>query len=115
VGVVADLTRDIFYLADAGDAGVVVLQGPDARIAPLFSSRSRAAAFAGEAPAGVRVARAPAGDPRAREELLLACLGNGAEVLALDPAPGGERPARPASVRLALAAVRSHRVALACL
>lgn len=115
MSVVADLTRDVFYLADAGEAGVVVVEGPDARIAPLFSSRRSAAAFAGEAPAGVRVARAPAGDPRAREELLLACLESGAEVLALDPAPDSERPARPASVRLALAAVRSHRVALACL
>ena len=115
-----DLTRDVFYLT-AGrrdSAGVVVLEGPEGRWAPLFSTRRRAAALAAVAPAGVRVAVAPAGDPRAREELLLACLDNGAEVLALDPerhAAGPAAPRNAGSVRLALAAVRSRRTGTACL
>lgn len=75
--------------------------------------------MAAVAPAGVRVTRAPAGDPRAREELLLACLANGAEVLAVDPGPaaagGGPAAERVGSVRLALAAVRSRKTGTACL
>lgn len=114
-----DLTRDLYYLTAGRDdaGGVVVLEGPNGRWAPLFTSRAAATAMAAAAPAGVRVAHAPAGDPRAREELLLACLENGAEVLALDApaARAGEAPGRVGSVRLALAAVRSHRTGSACL
>lgn len=115
-----DLTRDLYYLAGGeDDAGVVVLGGRGGRWAPLFTAPQRAAALAGMAPPQVRVACAAAGDPRAREELLLACLDNGAEVLALDPDPaalaGTVAPARLGSVRLALAAVRSRRVGTACL
>ncbi|HKI56058.1 MAG TPA: hypothetical protein VKB31_02810 [Trueperaceae bacterium] len=115
-----DLTHDLYYLAAGREdaAGVVVLEGPEGRWVPLFSTAEAASALAAEAPAGVRVACAPAGDPRAREELLLACLHNGAEVLALDPdardATAGT-PDRVGSVRLALAAVRSYRNGSACL
>lgn len=116
-----DLTRDLYYLTvgrrHAG--GVVVLDGPDGRWAPLFTSRAAATAMADAAPAGVRIGYAPAGDPRAREELLLACLESGAEVLAVDPGPAtagtGPVPARAGAVRAALAAVRSHRTGSACL
>lgn len=116
-----DLRRDLFYLTSGPPdaAGVVVVAGAGGRWAPLFSARSDASAAAAAAPDAVRVARAPAGDPRAREALLLACLDNGAEVLALDPDPramaGGVAPRRAGSVRFALAAVRSHRTAGACL
>lgn len=116
---VEDLARDVYYLVSGDDdaAGVVVLEAPGGRWAPLFSGREAALALAGEAPAGVQVARAPAGDPRAREELLAGCLASGAEVLALDPQPGAPAgvPERARSVRLALAAVRSHRTGTACL
>lgn len=115
-----DLSRDLYYLVSGDDraAGVVVLEAPQGRWAPLFTTREGAAALARKAPAGVRVARAAARDPRAREELLLACLDSGAEVLAIDPASGTAAvgaPERASSVRAALASVRSHRTGTACL
>ena len=116
---VEDLSIDLFYLVEGpiGRSGVVVLEGRRGRWAPVFSSRDAAQRLRDQAPAGVRVASAPANDPRAREEFLLASLQAGAEVVALDPDPeGGGRIIRPpASVRSALAYVRSLRTGTACL
>lgn len=116
-GVADDLTRDLYYLAaGSGDArGVVVVTGDDGSWAPVFSDAARARLVAAAAPRGVHVACSPAGDPRAREELLLACLDSGAEVLGVDASSAQQLPQRTASVRAALAAVRSHRTGSACL
>lgn len=112
-----DLSADLYYLAGGpGDMpGVVVMEGHGRRWAPVFSDAIRASALAAAAPRGVRVACSPAGDPRAREELLLACLESGAEVLGLDATSPRQRPPRTGSVRAALASVRSHRTGSACL
>ncbi len=116
---VEDLSIDLFYLArgPADRSGVVTLEGSAGRWLPLFTSRRAARRLCRRAPNGVYVASAPANDPRAREELLLAGLQAGAEVLTLDPEPaGGHAPAHPpASVRAALAYVRSLRTGTACL
>lgn len=116
---VEDLSIDLFYLTQgrADRSGVVVLEGRRGRWVPVFSSREAAQRLRGRAPAGVHVASAPANDPRAREEFLLASLQAGAEVLALDPDPADGRPftGPPASVRSALAYVRSLRTGTACL
>ena len=81
----------------------------------MVENASSAQRLRDRAPAGVRVASAPANDPRAREEFLLASLQAGAEVVALDPDPeeGGRIIRPPASVRSALAYVRSLRTGTA--
>lgn|GEM_PF-3910524 len=116
---VEDLSIDLFYLAHgpADRSGVVTLEGATGRWLPVFTGREAAQRLCRRAPAGVVVASAPANDPRAREELLLAGLQAGAEVLALDPEPAdGHLPAHPlSSVRAALAYVRSLRTGTACL
>jgi len=116
---VEDLSIGLFYLArgPSDRSGVVTLEGSAGRWLPLFTSREAARRLRRHAPAGVHVASAPANDPRAREELLLAALQAGAEVLALDPEPAdGQAPEHPpASVRAALAYVRSLRTGTACL
>jgi hypothetical protein len=116
---VEDLSIDLFYLArgPSDRSGVVTVEGPAGRWLPVFTTRRAAQRLCRRAPAGVVVASAPADDPRAREELLLAGLQAGAEVLALDPGPAdGPSPTHPpASVRAALAYVRSLRTGTACL
>ena len=116
---VADLTKDLYFL-EAGGAdrlGVVVLEQGGRPWAPAFSDRASARSMARRAPSGVEVGRSPAGDPRAREEFLLACLLAGAERLVVDPPEGAAATALPAgtSVREALAYVRSLRTGTACL
>jgi hypothetical protein len=113
----ADLTRTLYFLEQGppGQLGVVVLEGPDGRWAPVFSDRSAADRLRASAPPGVHLGAAPAHDPRAREELLLACLQAAAEVAGLDPAPGARTPRASSSVRAALADVRSLRTGTACL
>lgn len=112
-----DLTTTLYFLEQGppGQLGVVVLQGPDGRFAPVFSGQRGAERLRAAAPDGVRVGTAPAHDPRAREELLLACLQAGAEVAVLDPASDGSRPRAISRVREALAGVRSLRTGTACL
>jgi hypothetical protein len=114
---VADVTSPLWFLEQGppGQLGVVVLEGLEGRWAPVFSDRLVAERLCAAAPPGVRVGTAPAHDPRAREELLLACLQAGAEVTALDPAPGERRPHATSPVRPALAYVRSLRTGSACL
>lgn len=114
---VTDLASALYFLEQGppGQLGVVVLEGTDGRWAPVFSDRRAAERLCATAPAGVRVGTAPAHDPRAREELLLACLKAGAEVTALDAAPGERRPDATSPVRAALAYVQSLRTGTACL
>ncbi len=115
---VEDLSIDLFYLAlgPVDRSGVVVLEGRQGRWLPVFSSREAAQRLRDRAPAGVRVASAPANDPRAREEFLLASLQAGAEVVALDPDPEDGGITHPTtSVRSALAYVQSLRNGTACL
>ncbi len=130
-----DLSRDLYYLglSDPGVLAVLTLATGEGPVAPLFTSAARAASLLAQAPAGTGIGRAPAGDPRARVELLEACLLAGAERIALDPGvrdpdpPGGGEPAAPGrgrdtlgasdrgAVRPALAYVRSLRSERACL
>lgn len=114
---VTDLRSDLYYLASGaeGTLGVVVVEGPEGCWAPVFSQEDAARRLAERAPAGVKAARAAARDPRAREELLVACLLAGAEVLQLDPDPERPRLEHPVPARGALAYVRSFRTEAACL
>ena len=116
---VTDLAKDLYYLETGGAErlGVVALEKGAQRWVAVFSERAAARRLAKLAPPGVAVGVAPAGDPRAREEFLLACLQAGAEQLLLDPPADveGASPSARTSVHDALAYVRSLRTGTACL
>lgn len=112
-----DLDRPLYYLGRAleGVLDVVTLEADapgGATLAPVFRDAARARAWARRAPSGVRVLRAPAGDPRFRTELLAAFAAAGAHTLWLDP---GAADAARGPLRPALDYLRSLRSASACL
>lgn len=85
------------------------------RAALLFRSEAGAAAHLPRLPEGYRVRAVPAGDWRAKEELLRAALALGAEALFLDATVGGLEPAERRTTRRALDYVLSQRREAACL
>lgn len=116
-----DLTRALYFLgrSDPEVLDVALLHPSGAApVATLFSEREPATAWRDQLPEPLRaevcVQVAPADDPRARAELLEACLSAGAATYLIDPAVGQPEVARTRPLRGALAYLHSLKTASAC-